>query len=34
MRDNSPYTIKNAIDLAESESACYWEQNTVPPNVA
>lgn len=34
MSDNLPHTIKSAIDLAESESACYREQNTLPPNVA
>lgn len=32
--DNSPHTTKSAIDLAENESACYREQNTLPPNVA
>lgn len=32
--DNSPHTIKSAIDLAESESARNREQNTLPPNVA
>lgn len=31
--DNSPHTIKSAIDLAESESARNGEQNTLPPNV-
>lgn len=32
--DNSPHTIKSAIDLAESESACNREQNMLPLNVA
>lgn len=32
--DNSPHTIKSAIDLAESESVRNREQNTLPPNVA
>lgn len=32
--DNSPHTIKSAIDLAESESPRNREQNTLPPNVA
>lgn len=32
--DISPYTIKRAIDLAESESPRSGEQNTLPLNVA